>query len=360
MNLSIIGGVSTYSRNNEKFKWATPLIRDIPGGSYSMNLLADEPSFTGDWSQAVTNAFHNARDPGDTLGYEINPNFWCMDYIDQLSGIVIAKDDAGTSFVNTPGAAWRTRYGWFPITKRHVVGTGHSFTHAAGTWGPNPNQTVPTRIRWRDKNGITVDRVQLHQATSYVGSNEANDFGTNRKEITVAVLDEDLPDSIFIPKIVPNKLGYRYYAVQLNQYQAGIHPEYLQRFAISQEWTLESDPEQHDPRYWGNDFVPELYPSNHRSMAYIENDSAGTLQNYQHMSFRVWGGDSGTPILTVIDGEVHFYGIVSGFSPFYTPPGYSGRTWEWIANKLIEIADDNAIALGRMAQRTGYTITVAT
>lgn len=356
MNLSIIGGISTYNKNSEKFRWANPLIKNIPGGSYSMNLLVDEPTFTGDWSQAVTNAFHNARDPGDALGYEINPNLWCKDFIDQLSGIVIAKDDTGTSYVNVSGAAWRTRYGWFPITKRHVIGVGHSYTHAAGTWDYNLNQTIPTRIRWRDKNGVTVDRIQLHQATSYVGSNEANDFGTNRKDITVAVLDQDLPDSIFIPKIVPNKLGYRYYIYQLNNYQSGIIPDYFQTFAVSQEWTLESNAEQ--DRYW-NGFVPVLFPSNHRSMIWPTMDNYLTPDVYPHMKYKVWGGDSGTPILTVIDGEVHFAGIVSGDGPLYYPPSYTGRTWEWIVNKLIEIADDNAIALGRMAQRTGYTITVA-
>lgn len=358
MNLSILGAIASYNKSNAQFRWATPLIKDIQGGSHNMNLLVDEPTFTGNWSQATLNAFHNARDPGDALGYQINPNLWCIDYINQLSGLVIAKDDAGTDFVNSPGAAWRTRYGWFPITKRHVVGTGHAYSHAAGTWGPYLNQTVPTRLRWRDSNGITVDRVQLHQASAKYGvSNEANSFGTDSQDITVAVLNEDLPDSIFIPKIVPNKVGYRPYAVELNEFTYIVHPENLQRFAFSQEWSLVADNEQN--AFWGN-FTPTLYPSNHRSMLYMVNDSLATISNYPHMNYRVWSGDSGTPTLTVINGEVHFYGLVSGHSPFYYPQGYTGKTWEWRVNKLIELADDYAISLGRMSQRTGYTVTVAT
>lgn len=358
MNLSILGAIASYSKSNAQFRWATPLIKDIQGGSYNMNLLVDEPTFTGDWSQAVVNAFHNARDPGDVLGYQINPNLWCIDYINQLSGLVITKDDAGTDFVSVPGAAWRTRYGWFPITRRHVIGTGHAYSHAAGTWGPYLNQTVPTRLRWRDSNGVTVDRVQLHQASANASqSNEANSYGTDTKDLAVAVLSEDLPASIFVPKIVPNKVGYRSYSVQLKQNNFIVHPENLQRFAFSQEWSLASDNEQ--STFWGG-FTPTLYPSNHRSMLHMLNDSSQTLTNYPHMQYRLWSGDSGTPTLTIINGEVHFYGLISGFSPFYTPPGYTGKTWEWYVNKLIEIADDNAISLGRLDQRTGYTVTVAT
>jgi hypothetical protein len=76
----------------------------------------------------------------------------------------------------------------------------------------------------------------------------------------------------------------------------------------------------------------------------------------------VYQGDSGTPILTVVDGEIMFYGVVGDQTPleaFKPIPPSALMTEESFINRLIEQADDNAIAMGRMAQRTGYTVTVA-
>jgi len=358
INSRIVSVIGSSNIINDRNNWAAGLIKDSSGGAYSMNLLVDEPSFVGNWSQSTTNSFHNLRNPGSNTKYQINPNLWCIDYIDQLTGLVISKDDMGTSWGSVSGSQWRTRYGWFPITKRHVIGTGHAFTHAAGTWGLNLNQKIPTRLRWRDVNGETVDRIQLHQATAGNGSNEANSFGTDYKDISVAVLDQDLPDSIFIPKIVPNSPNYRWQVLKYSLGETIIKYPEIYSFAFSQEWSLDANNEQHN--YWG-DWTPTLYPKTHRAMLYLPD-----YKSYDKMSYRVWGGDSGTPILTVVDGEVMFHGIVSGFSPYYWPDNYPNawqhglHPWEWYVNKLIEIADDNAIAMGRMSERTGYTVTVAT
>ena len=85
--------------------------------------------------------------------------------------------------------------------------------------------------------------------------------------------------------------------------------------------------------------------------------------SYTNLSYSVYPGDSGTPVITVIDGEVMIAGNVgilgSRGVPFFDP-SYTGMTWEEYVNKLIEIADDNAIAAGRMSERTNYTVTTAT
>lgn len=316
-------------------RWAPPYMFGVEGGSKYMNLLADDAALSGQWTLAAYNNYHNIRNPGSAIKYEINPNFWLMDYIDQLSCLVISKDDMGTSGGTLSGTQWRTRYGWIPITKRHVIGCAHALTWASGTWSENTAQQIPTRIRWRGDDGETIDRIQLHQA---VGSDPS--YGLPLKDISVAVLDSDLPDTVYVPKIVPANKRYRSSYTQINQTQTQLWIPKTDIIAFSQEWA---------------ENVPENPDESHRAMVHlIYRHGENTFNN---MRYPVYQGDSGTPILTIINGEVMFHGVFSGRSAYMQQN--NEMSWETYLNRMIEQADDNAIAMGRMAQRTGYTVTVA-
>jgi hypothetical protein len=316
-------------------RWASPYMFGVEGGSKYMNLLADDAALSGQWTLATYNNYHNIRNPGSAIKYEINPNFWLMDYIDQLSCLVISKDDMGTGFATLSGTQWRTRYGWIPITKRHVIGCAHALTWASGTWPVNTSQQIPTRIRWRGTDGETIDRIQLHQA---VGSDPS--YGLPLQDISVAVLDSDLPDTVYVPKIVPANKRYRSSYTQINQTQTQLWVPKTDIIAFSQEWA---------------ENVPENPDESHRAMVHlIYRYGENTFNN---MRYSVYQGDSGTPILTIINGEVMFHGVFSGRSAYMQQN--NEMSWETYLNRMIEQADDNAIAMGRMAQRTGYTVTVA-
>lgn len=320
-------------------RWATPYISNIEGGSKYMNLLADDAALSGQWTLATYNNYHNIRNPGSAIKYEINPNFWLMDYIDQLSCLVISKDDMGTSGGTLSGTQWRTRYGWLPITKRHVIGCAHAFTHASGTWSVNTSQQIPTRIRWRGTDGETVDRIQLHQASGTDTGYGLSDL----RDITVAVLDSDLPDSVYIPRMVPNNKRYRRQTVRIDSSSTQYwHPK-IDKIAFSQEWA---------------ENVPANPEESHRAMVWLTYRES----HENNMQYSVYQGDSGTPMLTIVNEEIMFYGVIGDLTPFeaFAPiPPSALMTEESFINRLIEQADDNAIAMGRMAQRTGYTVTVA-
>lgn len=333
--------------NYKSQRWVNELSNDIVGGSYSMNFLADDPTLTGAWSSATINAYHNARNPGSSTKYIINPNLWCKDIIDKLSCIVIAKDDCGTSW-SAAGKAWRTRYGFIPITKRHVIACGHAFTHAQGTWSPSSNKTnsPPTRIRWRGTDGETVDRIQLHQATNHVSvKNTANAFGLYPGDLSVAVLDQDLPDTVYIPKFITKFVGIDY-----NLKGVG-GPDII---VPSQEWdpTVATEQNKYTPY---PTFSQEVYgyPKQHRMM--IHKYSPGYVPVTSRLKYNLWGGDSGTAMLSMYRQELVITGILSGEWAKTYPKG-SFTTIRDVINILIGLADSYAVSAGRMSLPTGYTI----
>ena len=166
------------------------------GGAYGMNVLSLEGLYDNR-DQAAANAYHNARDPGE-LTYIRNPNIWCPELIDQLTCHTIHTDDCGTDYYGA-GQCWRHRYGVSAITKRHVVGCAHAFSHAQGTWiNGNTTNMPPTRRRWLGKSGATIDRIQISQAGGEMG-------GRGYWDLMVATLDGDLSDDIYIPRVAPSR-----------------------------------------------------------------------------------------------------------------------------------------------------------
>jgi hypothetical protein len=393
------------------------MCRGKTGGAYGMNLFSDNGLYDNR-SVSEINAYHNARDPGE-LSYNINPNLWCSDLLPQLTCCSIHKDDCGTGGGGS-GQAWRHRYGTVAITKRHVLGCAHAFSHAQGTWiSGNINNIPPTRLRFIDKNGSSIDRIQLHQAIDPLGA-----------DLHVAVLDQDLPDSIYIPRVAPSN-----YINELNGYQSLI---------FSQEFQPQSRSDAYGTHYASWLYQRNVFPFhgiyydaiepgdagvgiiiNHvvvgtgndinisvssRTITITHGSSANTdsiisainasnsakvlvsvrrwglnsivnrtlsgslgglltpLSNYPLLNramfhvagmpnfmYHMWKGDSGTPQFTVLDGEVIISGIISGDVSNNYPKG--GTTWPQRLNGMIAAADANAISIGRMTAPTGYTVT---
>ena len=103
--------------------------------------------------------------------------------------------------------------------------------------------------------------------------------------------------------------------------------------------------------------TPSDYPILNRQMFHILAGGSG-LSSGTSADFRygVWGGDSGTSAFTSVAGELIFNGVVGGGSSAAFPNA-AGLTFAAHLNALIARADANAIALGRMATATGYTVT---
>ena len=201
----------TYARKYPKRRWASRMAVGKTQGGEGMELLAraGQPDLN---NIAARNAYHNARGPG-TAGYTVNPDLWCAEIRELLSCLVVTKDRV---FGGGPaGSVWGQRTGGIAITKRHIMYAGHAGDLAAGTWSLAPNAQTPVRLRFIDVNGDTVDRVQIHQAnanntgTLHVGTgfgpnlHIGNDFGATNRDLTIAVLDEDLPDTVLIPWLPP-------------------------------------------------------------------------------------------------------------------------------------------------------------
>lgn len=302
--------------------WATRMAGDQVGGAYSMNLWNPSGIYDNESNSAIQ-AFHNARDPGEAV-YSFNSNLWCASLLPQLTGAVLCKDECAGG--GAAGTCWRSRFGGVAITRRHVVYCRHAHAWARDTWPVFPSGCIAdTRLRFIDQNGVTVDRVQIHQA-------EAVDA-----DICVAVLDADLPLSIYVPRI----------AVMSN-----LEMQLWQDFALSQEWAPDAGPLQ--PSFAASD-----YPLHNRNMLHVGGAVYSLPGDHpmRRFIYNVWPGDSGTPRWIVANGELLTIGL-TGASNLNAP--ISGVPIDTYLNALCAQADANAIALGRMVSPTGYTVNITT
>lgn len=295
------------------------MIERHAGGADGMNLL-DVSGYSNETDSAIW-AYHNARDPGE-LPYVVNPDLWCAELLPEMTCLVIHKDDCGTGWA-AAGQAWRARFGGVAITPRHVLYCKHAFTHAQGTWGLNGNtsNTPPTRLRFLDEDGLTVDRIQLHQAPHAT------------LDLCVAVMDEYLPDSIRPAPIMP-RLDVAEWAAMYS-------------IALCQEWGPGAAANQ-SPTYTPN----SDYPVHHRQMLYLASVPWGPLgapdgDRRLEFLYAVWPGDSGTPILMPAGGRCALCGLVGATSLWDLPDAVG------TLNGLIAAADAAAISLGRLDEPTG-------
>lgn len=336
----IIATNASRNRQSLKKRWAYEMARGKTGGAFGMNLF-DVTGYSNT-TEAEINAWHNARDPGETP-YAYNPNLWCADLLPQLTCCAIHKDDCGTG-EGAVGEAWRARYGGVAITPQHVLYCAHAYTHAAGTWSINPSITAPTRIRFIDGEGNTIDRVQLHQASAY-DSNAATENGANADDLCVAVLDSPLPSTIFIPKVCHDGTWMAEYDM----------------IALSQEFQPQSGATKTDTTCpWGN------YPDKNRQMVHVTR-ALGQINRYQFpgqpapqmpdYTYAVWGGDSGTPAFIMLNDELTVVGLIGATGSASYPMGTF--TFADRLNALIALADAYAVSMGRLTEPTGYTVTEA-
>lgn len=271
----------------------------------------DDPN---DWHLTYTNmqAFHNARNPGTGLTYDINPNLWCLDVMDQLSGRQIAVKFSGE---------WQTLYGGVAVTRRHVIYCRH-----AGT----PHVGHP--VRFRNPDGTATDRTNIMGAT-YAAT-----------DMAIGLLNADLPLATNIIRIVPNvgpqgyDIGVIHFSRSWNEGLEYPTPTYPPLYG--QPWPYNY------PRY--NQMMATFYAGSVRA-------SAGVITG-PGFSYGYWNGDSGTPKFILIDGELLFYGMVSGTS-FYKD--LAGQSPEDYLNQAITDVDAAAVTAGLLDSPTGYTVNIA-
>ena len=387
-----------------------------------MNLFASEGLYDNR-VPSESNAYHNARDPGE-LTYTLNPDLWCAELLPQLTCCSIHKDECQDG--GAAGTRWHHRYGRIAITKRHLLSCFHAHSAASGTWNGVVNTQAPNRIRFIGNDGLTVDRIQIHQSSNL------------GYDLNVAVLDEDLPESVYIPKVAPSNRQWEmggYEWMSLSQEftpEAGPDARNWNRYALYFKRAESSIYTTRGIYYWAREpgtdgagiaishvisgtgssisiaVIDKSITITHGSEATINqviaavtaNPSASALvsaelYNIQNtggdfpvapassgvtgglavphsdynilnramfhcggvdgLQYAVWAGDSGTPYMSLVNGEIIVTGIISGSMSHGFP--VNGKTWPQVLNDLIASADANAISLGRMSEPTGYTVT---
>ena len=419
--MAVIASISATARRSRKVRgkrWAVEMTRGKTGGAFGMNLFASAGLYDNN-NTAEINAYHSARDPGE-LPYTLNPNLWCAELLPQLTGLAIHKDE-GTYGNATPGFAWRSRYGRVAVTRRHIISCDHAHSWANGTWPIAPvSGTGKCRIRFIDNTGATVDRVQIHQASDAP------------RDLNMAVLDADLPESVHVMKVAPsnvlNELSEYNFLSLGQEFQPGSRPDGLgshyARCSVGVSSTSPYSVVIYDAQEAGSaglgitithtvsgtgagitvTVAGRTVTVTHGSAAtnqtianavntpgtpayalvsasvfgtYVaaadKSDTKVTsgllvpLSDYPLLNrqmfhagisgftYNVWKGDSGTPRMTVINGEVVLSGIISGGDSAQCSPATA--TWSQVLNALIVAADANAVSSGRMTAPTGYTVT---
>lgn len=417
--MAVLASISATARRSRKVRgkrWAVEMTRGKTGGAFGMNLFASAGLYDNT-DQAAINAYHNARDPGE-LPYTLNPNLWCAELLPKLTGLAIHKDECQNG--QPAGTQWRHRYGRVAITKRHILSCHHAHSAASGTWNGVVNTQAPCRIRFIDNTGATVDRIQIHQASDVP------------RDLSMAVLDADLPESVHVMKVAPsnvlNELSAYNFLSLGQEFQPASRPDGLgshyARCSVGVNSTSPYSVVIYDAQEAGSAglgitiahtvsgtgagitvtvagrtvTVTHGSAATNQAIANAVNtpgtpayalvsasvfgtyvtaaDNGGTsvtsglfvpLSDYPLLNrqmfhagisgftYGVWRGDSGTPRMTVINGEVVLSGIISGGDSAQCSPATA--TWPQVLNALIAAADANAVSSGRMTAPTGYTVT---
>ena len=264
----------------------------------------------------------------DRKSYARNPDLWAQDLVRHLTGVSIYNDFTQES------------YGGVLITPRHLLFCAHAHPHAHQTWGPNPNRPGATH-RFLTSDGRVVESLQLHQAKSLGGSLLP---GLESVDLCVALMDRDLEAEglAVVPIFPPVSDAAVTAALEWSRKEK-------QPFAFMGISQGTSRPTQIEP--------PEPvadYPRKHGRMCYLLDRNnlttpQGTTGPFAPWSYRVWDGDSGSPAFLIFEGVPHLWMILT------TAPGNGPRPGSHIAHieALIAAADENAIQLGRLEQRTG-------
>lgn len=292
----------------------------------------------GQWRKEAMPAGAAGMNPFSSYDHEAetytrNPDLWAQDLAEHLTGIVIYNNHSTQS------------YGGVLITPRHLLFCAHAHPHAEGTWPPNPAR-AGAEHRFLSTDGRLIKSTQLHQAKS---SHNFEIEGLTKLDFCVALLDRDLEtEGLHVARIFPP-----------------VSPA-MMRHAM--DWAKEADEpfafigaSQGVGRRTQSQPPEPIadYPREHAKMIYIKdrrdmNNTRANPSPFANWNYRVWDGDSGTPAFLLLNGEPLLWMILT------TAPGNGPMVGAHIdhINTLIDLADQNAIEMGRLTEPTGHRLRV--
>lgn len=268
-----------------------------------------------------------------TETYVRNPDLWAQDIVQQLTGVVIYNTHAVES------------YGGVLITPRHLLFCAHAHPHAEGTWPVNRERAGAVH-RFLTADGRLVKSTQLHQAKNF-GRSRVPEMTS--VDLCVAVLDRDLEaEGLHVVPVFPPVSASAWGQARDWAREAG---EPFAFFGVSQGVGRRTQSMPPEP-------ISD-YPREHARMVYIKDrvnmtQTGPKRSEFAAWDYRVWDGDSGTPTFLLLHGEPHLWMILT------SAPGNGPAVGDHIdhVNALISLADENAIAKGRLDAPTGHQLRV--
>lgn len=237
-----------------------------------------------------------------TSSYVRNPNLWCAEMVEKLTGCAAYKPMSDGTYED---------FGGVMISSRHIL----FCRHVHPQWNGATSAGHPQQIRFVKSDGTAVDRVLVAGADSTYAD----------LDLCVGLLDSDVPSGIHIAKILPLSETQRKIFIRMN----------LPDIAVSQ-----------GP---GGAVTPPVF---HDSQAYIGATSGmppvGLFADWWHS---IYPGDSGTPRFMAIDDDLLLTSI-SGAAPVSTNIAR--------INAIIAQCDASAVTAGILSVPTGKTLTIST
>lgn len=183
--------------------------------------------------------------------YTRNSNLWCADLVDKLTCIV--------PFIYRNSTTGSSLFGATPITKRHLIYPCHI---------AHPNGSIYDFVN-TDNSVVKRTQIQKKLSPNYNPSTYVFDF-------CVGLLDSDLPNSIYIPKLLPT--NWRNFLPNI-QYRIPIFSTHEYELASVRDWVLVDN----------INYAAFTQPIN-------------TKRNEFYQS--VINGDSGNPVFLIINNEL--------------------------------------------------------
>lgn len=258
-----------------------------------------------------------------TSTYVRNPNNWAAAYMDQLAAGVIWK-----------GLGAIESYGGILISPRHVLYCQHAHPWAANTWPVNMSRDTPLELRWVLPDNTMVSAIQIAQSDT---NSSRPGFNGPTLDLCVALLDRDV-EALGVP-IMPI-LGITPDQFVANGLPDGTPlPITLTQGTGRSTNTIPPVPDNDYPQYNNAMVAYTTWPGS------LPPSNAETSLAKIH--YRAYDGDSGTPVLHLIDDTFYLRRILSGGDVTTKLPEI---------NLLLEGAENYAMHLGRLATPTGTVI----
>lgn len=274
------------------------LVVGLPAGATSMELFTTKNHLTKE--------------------YVRNPDLWASAYTDQLVGTVAYKYPA-----------LKESGGGILISPRHVLYCQHYHPWAANTGGRG---STPQILRWVLPDGTIVEAEQIAQSDT---NPDRPGFNGPTLDLCVGLLDRDV-EVLGVP-VIPI-LDYTPQALEANGMPRG---DPL-KFSLTQGSRSGPEPFNNYPKFHQQMLgLPSTAPST------FEGLPEGAKADFRKVHYYTHGGDSGTPMVSLVNGVVYLTRLISA-------PDVASNLAD--INLLLEGAEDYAIELGRLSSHTGITI----